>query len=325
MIRFFKSPQPAALFSVPFIILVLWLQAFFKHPVSDKETGMLLFDLLSSVLNLLPAFVQTLIAVALISFEAIYLNNILNRYEVLYKNSFLPALMYTLLMSLALPVLEFHPVILVNLLLLRVIDKTFTLFKNDSPIPSLFDSCFLISIASLIYLPAATMFILFLIALLILRPFNLREWMIALIGFGLPYFFLSVYFFWTDQLSIAWKNIIQNFVPAHLQFGFTIEKPLMFLFIMLGLILLLSLKRLVQHFYKNTVRTRSYQQILILFFIIAAASSFLLKTIPLYQMTILAIPLAVFFGYYFLAAKRRIWFSEMLLWILIGLIVWNHF
>lgn len=324
MIRFFKSPQPASLFVIPVVVLILWIQAMFSHSFAAAEGGTPLFQWFERYFIILPGFIQVLIAVALVSLEAIYLNTLLNRHEAFDKNSYLPALMYALLMSLAAPFLQFHALILVNLFLLRALDKTFALFKNESPVSILFDSCFLISIASLIYFPASTLFILFLISLAILRSFNFREWIISLIGFFLPYFFMSVYFFWTDHLIAGWKNVFGYLTPAHPKATFSIDKPLLVLFIFLGVLFLLSMNRLRQNFYKNIVRTRSYQQILILFFILAGLSTFLLKTIPLYHFTILAIPLSAFFGYYFLSARRRPWLSELILWLMIGLIVWNH-
>ena len=324
MIRFFKSPQPAVLFAVPFIVLVLWAQAFFPHPFIAESGSVPLLDFFNGILTKIPDFLQVILVIGFISLEAIYLNNIFNRHEVLDKNSYLPAFMYILMMSLCASLLRFHPVILVNLLLLGALDKTFALFKQESPVSLLFDSCFLISIASLVYFPAVTMFILFLLALAILRHFSIREWLIAIIGFSLPYFFLSVYFLWTDQLTDGLKKLISLCALKHSQIAFPIHRPMLVLSVSLGILLLLSLNRLRQNFYKNVVRTRSYQQILLFFFVIAAASSFLINTIPVYQFTLMAIPLTAFFSHYFLSAKRRPALMEIILWMLIGIIFWNH-
>ncbi len=324
MIRFFKSSQAATLFIIPVIVLLGWAQSFFSQSFVVSETGMPVYKLFMRALAELPGFIRVLIAVVLVSLEAIYLNIIVNRHEVLFKNSYLPALMYALLMSLAFPLIRIHPVILTNLVLLVALDKLFSLFKNESPISPLFNGGFFISIASLTYFPAAAIFILFLLALARLRPFSFREWIIACIGFFLPYFFLSVYFFWTDQLDSGWKNILANFITVPSRFGFSMDRPLLVLLTWIGILFLLSINRLRQNFYKNVIRTRANQQVLVLYFLIAAISSLLLKIIPLYYMTLLAIPLAVFFSYYFLAEKKRPWVSELILWLTIGLVVWNH-
>jgi hypothetical protein len=325
MIRFFKSQQPATLFIIPLVVFILWFQAFFRQPFIVNENGTPLYNLFLNFLGSLPVFLQVLITMSFISIEAIYLNNIMNRYEVLYKSSYLPAFMYTLLMSLSFPLLSFNPVIPAAFFLIRALDKTFALFKNDAPVPPLFDGCFLIAVASLIYYPSAIFFVLFLVALAILRPFSVREWMISTIGFFLPYFFLGVYFFWTDQLKSGWKSVVENLVMHHAQKDFIITKPFFCLLVLLGFILLLSMNLLRQNFYKNVIRTRSNQQILLLFLILAAVSSWMLKVVSLYHFTLMGIPLSVFFGYFFLAVKKRVWLSELLLWSLIVLIVWNHF
>jgi len=325
MIRFFNSLQPATLFIIPFIVFLLWAQAFFIHPFAINDSESLLFIFIADFIKLVPDFIKVLIAMALITLEAIYLNNIFNRYEVLHKNSFLPALMYTMLMSFALPLLQFHPILIINLVLLRALDKIFMLFKNDFPIAPLFDAFFLISIASLIYYPATAFFVLFLISLAILRPFNLREWTISIIAYSLPFIFLSVYLFWTDHFIAGWKDLLKNFSPKHLDFGFAVAKPLLSFFILTGFIILISTRKLIQNFYKNTVRTRSYQQILFLYLIITISASFFLKTIPFYYMTMLVIPLVVFLAYYFVTTKKRAWFAELMLWGMLILIIWNHF
>ena len=325
MIRFFKSTQAATLFIIPVIVLILWVQAFFRHPFVVNETGMPLQNLLVSILTALPGFVQVLIAIMLVSWEAIYLNIIVNRHEVLYKSSYLPALLYALLLSFALPLLQFHPLLFTNLVLLPALNKTFSLFKNESPVSPLFESSFLFSMASLIYFPATTLFILFLLSLAILRPFNFREWMIAFVGFFLPYFFLSIYLFWNDQLVSGWKSILANVIPMHWRLGFKMDTPLLSLLFLFLLLFLLSLNRLRKNFYKNVIRTRANQRIVILFLVIATLSSMVLKIIPLYQSAMLAIPLAVLFSYYFLAERKRPWVSELILWTMIGMIVWNHF
>ena len=111
----------------------------------------------------------------------------------------------------------------------------------------------------------------------------------------------------------------------HWLIGFKLDTPLLTLLIFFFLVLLMSLNRLRKNFYKNVIRTRTNQRIVILFFLIAVMSSMVLKIIPLYQLTLLAIPLSVLFSYYFIAEKKRPWVSELILWSMIGLIAWNHF
>jgi hypothetical protein len=46
--------------------------------------------------------------------------------------------------------------------------------------------------------------------------------------------------------------------------------------------------------------------------------------IQLADFAILAIPVAIFCAYYLVAAKKRIRFYEIFLWMVIGAVVWSH-
>lgn len=324
MIRFFKSPQPAALIVIPFIVLILWGQQALNMQVVRDETSMPLWTLLAGILEALPAFIRYLIFAGIISLEAIYFNLLLNRHEVLYKNSYLPSLCFVLLASLSSSLLLVHPVHLVNLIFLRVFDKIFSLFKNESPVRALFDSGFLLGIAALLYLPALPMYLLFLIAVSLLRPFSWREWLVMLSAFFLPYFFISVYFFWEQELLIFWKEYIGKFkhLWPQLNMQFPLSEKILML-VMSGL-LVLSLVKLRGNYYKNIIRTRTYQQIVFLCLLINGAAVLLIHKIEWIHFAALAIPIAMFYAYYFVSAKKRVWFAELLLWIFMGAVIWNH-
>ncbi|MCX6290776.1 MAG: DUF6427 family protein [Bacteroidetes bacterium] len=316
MIRFFKSPQPAALFMVPVIVILLWLQVMVKQPA-----GMMLpFHWQEA----LPRFLVMFIAVALVSLEAIYMNNLFNRHEVLGKNSYLPAFLYVLLMSFALPVLWLHPVLIANIFLLVALDKTFSLFKNETAALALFDGGFMISMASFFYFPAVLFFAWFIISIAILRPFSFREWLIACIGFVLPYFFMSVYFFWNDRLVSKWESGIRLFASKTPDISFVTGRPLFWLFLLTGFLFLLSMGKFRRNFYKNVVKTRLCQQLLMLYMVFAVLSAFLSTSVDFFQLTLLAIPFSLFFSNYFLLVKKKTWIPELLLWSLIILIAWNH-
>src|SRR5688572_9703893 len=116
MIRFFKSTQPATLIVIPLIVMILWMQSAFRiAPVADVN-AMPLWQPVSSFFSLFPSWLNYLVMVALISFEAIYFNLLLNRHEILYKNSFLPAVMFALFASSSPALMEFSPVHFVNLI-----------------------------------------------------------------------------------------------------------------------------------------------------------------------------------------------------------------
>ena len=126
MIRYFKTIQPAALFSIPVLCLILWLPGFLNVRDSIAPYDSLLLNNVAGF----PSFLQMLVSVILVSTGAIYLNQVSVKHEVIYRHSYLPALFYVVLMSFHKDVIQFHPLLVSNLVLIRALDKTFSLFKK---------------------------------------------------------------------------------------------------------------------------------------------------------------------------------------------------
>ena len=329
MLNFYKSLRPAALALIPFFALLLWLPGFFKEIfIASNHTGFVDQSLLK-VVSFLPKFFQVLLAVLLVSAEAVYLTVVINRHEALEKNTYLPALFFVLLMSFSGDVVLFHQNIIVNFLLIFACDKIFSLFKNDWPVALIFDCGLLLSVASLIYFPCVILFFFFLIVLRILRPANLREWGIAFVAFALPYFFLAVYAFLTDSLGKRLegmtehckigKEIVQagSNLPS---FHFSVLPFVAFLLCLL----LLSLVRLRANFYKNSIKTRSVHEALVILSTFIFVEILFLKKIELYHFTQLAVPCSVFLAYFYITAQKRLWVYETSFWILVALIVQSY-
>ena len=310
---------------IPVIVIVLWGRMLLHLPVSDEQLNMPLWKFLHDILESFPSAVNYLIVVGLISFQAIYFNHLVNRHEVLYVNSYLPAFFYVLILSCTPHVLLIHPVHFVNLILLRALDKMFTLFKSDSPVSGIFDSSFLMALAALVYLPAMLYFLLLIIGVSLLRPFSWREIMIMFIGYSLPFFFLLVYLFWSGNLgkfpemfsgTLHSPELILKIVPTPALISFAS---------FCAMLLLLSLGKLRSNFYKNVIRTRTYQRIMLIFLVISGGTLLFTKGIQPVYLELLAIPLSVFFAYYFVSARKRLRLFEFMLWIFAGLILWNQF
>jgi len=305
------------------------MPGFFKETfLTGNHTGLVDQGLLQ-VVGFLPRLFQVLLAVFLISVEAVYLTMVVNRHEVLYKNTYLPALMYVILMSFGNDVVVFHQNLIINFLLIFACDKIFSLFKNDQPVSLIFDCGLLLSVASLIYFPCVILFFFLLIVLTILRSVNLREWGIAFVAFALPYFFLAVYGFLTDSLDNGVAGMTEN-----LTVGKTMVQPASIIpslhssvlpFAALFLVLvLMSLMRLRSNFYKNSIKTRSVQQVFLILSIFMVAEILLLKKIELYHFTQLAVPCSIFLAYFYITAQKRLWLYETSFWILVVLIVQSY-
>ena len=282
-----------------------------------------LYMLLVHVFHGVPLWVTALVTLILVVVQAFYLNYLVNKFEVLYKPSYVPALIYVLLMSFSKDVLWMHPVIWVNLLLIASFHKVFLLFKNPNPIRLLFDAGFLIGLAFLVYAPAIVLFALLVLSLSMIGTLNLREWLIVVIGFALPFYFAGVWYFWNDGLGDFLKTLFNN--VRNLRFDhnlhWTLAQKTEGVFILL--LTILSLIKLRNHFYKNTIRTRINQRVLIYSIFAGIAMLFLAPVMQWFDFTFFAFPLAVFIGYYFHGFKSRKWLGELLFVSLVATVIWN--
>lgn len=323
ILRFFKTNQPVAAIAIPFVVVVLWLPCLFHTAISDLQDGMPVYQWILALIQHLPPLLIKLLCIAIVSLQAIYIHYIVVKHEVLYKDSYLPSLMFVVVASCLPAFQQFSPMLLVNLLMLFILNKTFALFKEEFPMPLIFDSCFLIAIASLIYLPAILLFLLFLISLLVLRPFHWREWIVSFIGFGLPYFFISVYFFWIDGLKQFYSQLFTRHFNLRLFYEIHFTKPLTLLIILFGGLLLLSLFKLRDNFYKNAIKTRIVQQVIIIYLIMATIATLTQTVITLQPFVLLAFPVAIFFAYFFLSVTKRLWIYEVFFLIMLAIVFAN--
>jgi uncharacterized protein DUF6427 len=322
VIRFFKSRQPLVYVIFVLISLVFWIAG---YPGFTIYTGnpMPFYNSLLKIITPDHKFIYFLLGLSLVISQTIHLNFVCNKHEVLYRNSFLPGLFYALLSCSIPQFTSFHPVLIVNSILIFTLNKIFRLYKNDAPLAWDFDTCVLLSIMTLFYLPAIIFLLLYAVSLIVLRPFSWRDWVVGLMGFITPVFFVLLYYFLTDRLheinhfiyatEISRKFNIKNAVPA----GY----PITILWV--TAVFILSIFRLQANFQKNAAKTRSYQLIILFFVILSLLMIIFTPTETLFRFSIFCIPLSVIISYFFLTTKK-VWITEPLLYALIIFIIYNY-
>ena len=124
LIRIFRSTQLLPLILLAILSGTMWMVSKSDSYRVVEANGMPLYDLVVAVLGNLPIWAGPLIGFVLTFSQAIHLNLVLNKHEVLYKNSWLPALLYVVLIGILPPLLWFHPLLFVNSILIFVDRKS---------------------------------------------------------------------------------------------------------------------------------------------------------------------------------------------------------
>jgi hypothetical protein len=214
VIGIFKQKNPGNALILLVYALVLKF-SMFLHPAlpvlhpEDNYLYRLIFRGLDSV------FHQAAIGYAILSFvilftQATLFNRICNYDKLLPKPNFLPGMAYILITSLLPDWNHFSAPLLVNSVMIWVYYRMIGLYNSNRPGSSIFNIGVWAGVVSLLYMPAMAFLLLVLFGLITMRPFRIREWLIGLLGFTFPYYFLFLILYLTGQWS--WMKIVPHII-----------------------------------------------------------------------------------------------------------------
>ena len=155
-----------------------------------------------------PPFLFSLLTFLLLYLQASLFNRICNAQKMLEKSTYLPAMAYILLTSLFVEWNQFSAPLLINSFLIWVFYKMVNLYNTNYPGTAIFNVGMIMGVITLLYHPAIVFILLILFTLFMMRPFIIREWLIAFVGITTPYYFLALILFLTNNWNI------QHLIPT---------------------------------------------------------------------------------------------------------------
>ncbi|MBK9282840.1 MAG: hypothetical protein IPM51_00810 [Sphingobacteriaceae bacterium] len=133
-------------------------------------------------------YAKVLINYGVLAICLIILNFITLRQEIVEKQNFFPLFLFAVLNVAAIQPGQLNAQILTNFFILISLYKILKSYREEFVLNEIFESSFYISLSAFISFTAIINFPVYFIALSILRPFNWKEWIVALIGFLAPVF-----------------------------------------------------------------------------------------------------------------------------------------
>ncbi len=268
--------------------------------------------------NLFSPFNSVLVAALIVLIQSIWLNRIVNEYNLFGKPGLLPALMYVTVTAIMAPLVVLSPVLLANFLLIAMISKFLSIYRRSEILDVLFDIGLMIGIGSLIYVPFLSLLPMLWIVLILMRPFNWREWLAGLTGFLTVYLFLLV----THYLNNSIPDLF-SLVPVKLVLPEALKVDLYdyAAFLPVAVVLLLSMVIIRKRFYKSNVYMRKTYLLLLFISLLSLLSFFLRQDYRFYFFLLAAPTLSVFMAFYFSGASKR-WLYESLYMLLVAGIVY---
>ena len=216
MIGIFKQKTPVNILLL-LVFGVLLKLPMFLHPhipvvrVSDGVFFQKLLLFLVPTARSTPA-VYPVLAFALLFLQAIMLNRFINTQRMMSKPTYFAGMAYLLITSLLPEWNYFSATLIVNTILLFVLSRLFSIYNQPNAKGSIFNIGLALGVAAFVFFPSITFIIWILLALAVMRPFRLNEWILCLVGITTPFYFYGIYLFITDQWS--WGHLWPYFSVA---------------------------------------------------------------------------------------------------------------
>ena len=201
-IKFFKSSFFSQYLVIGIVGLALWARAFAEPPGMPLPDGPVpLYRLVYSLFHEVPRL-AVILGFLLVLGETYWLTEILNRQNLVLKNSSLSALVFFVLMSLNPEQLTLNPVNLAVFFLINILHHLFISYNKPEHLDRIFAAGFYTALGAWCYFPFIFWFGFILVSFVLFRSVNWRQWAGSFIGLVTPFIFLSVYYLWFDNLGI---------------------------------------------------------------------------------------------------------------------------
>jgi hypothetical protein len=141
------------------------------------------------------------LSVLMVFGQAVYTNNIAVRHRLFARPSYFTAFSFLLVTAFHPSMVQFSPALLANWTLLIAFDLMLGFNSAAQPRKMMFNAGFSLALGSLFFGPVISFILLFLIALLLLRSFNMQEWVVSLMGYLTPLYFAVSLLFLFDGLE----------------------------------------------------------------------------------------------------------------------------
>ena len=197
MIGIFKHKNPANIFLL-LVFGVLIKLPLFLHPniIESRSSDSLLYKEILEFLKpsgkSFPALYACL-SIGLLFLQALVLTRFMNAQRMMNRSTYFPGMAYLLITSLIPEWNYFSAPLIVNTILVFVLSGLFKIYNQQNAKGAIFNIGLALGISSFIFFPSVTFIAWILLALMVMRPFRLNEWLLCILGATTPFYFYAVY------------------------------------------------------------------------------------------------------------------------------------
>lgn len=248
---------------------------------------------------------------AVVLVQAIRLNLVLSDLRMYQNTNYTSAMAYVLLSGMLAQWCSISPALIANFLLIWLFIKLSRLYNHPSPKTLLFNTGLIVGLSVVGYHPTAILILVVLFALAVVRPFNLAEWVILLMGILVPYYFLAAALFLKDEL-----HTFQSYLP-YLRWNLPAAKwdaPLIVSLSVLVLMLLAGLYCWQVSNKRMVIQIRKNWGVMVVMLLILLPIPFIFLNAGIESAFMSLVPLGAFAGNAF-SYPRRLILPNILFWL----------
>lgn len=283
--------------------LVLWGNGLWTGGFAFSELGgfssFWFFDKLGANIP-----IQSIIAFVLVVLQGFFLNWMTNNYKISREPNYIVGLSYILLMSSSKQFIQLSPMLLANTFVLLGIWEMLKSAKQKEVLGYWFNAGFWFAVGSFFYFSTVVYIVLALIALILLRGFNLNDLVGLLSGVFVVYFLTGVYWFWFDSFGLFMQKQVHH---QFLFLNFTGKLNLTEIVqgVVFGLIALWAIASYSTINTKTVLSVKQFQRLFYWALLVSILSLFNQGVLVFNHLIILIVPLSVLLGLSLFELKNK--------------------
>ena len=299
MLRLLQNIKPTSALWVVFFAAALRTPYVFLFPETTPACDSPLFPAFFSWAGS-HALWNNLLATFLVCFAALLLNRICINQDVIYTHTYLPAWFYIIISSMVPEQLNLHPLMFSNILILFGFNFLFSLFSYEGPSILIYLTALCFGAAAMFRLQLLVLLPFMLGAIILLKRITPKDLLATVLGISMPVYLL-LGLLYVSGLSPTHAFSIQGIQTTYKAHTTLRLWPFAFVF----LLVFLSFFKVFANFFKNNIRTRRVNQVLIFYLAYGLVFLLLFRTCnPLTDVCMVFVPTAVFVAYLLVGHKH---------------------
>ena len=318
MVSLFKDRSPVTVIWLFLLSIIVHSHLFvrFSGLVATKNDG-LLSIWLNNYFTTLSLPLLIFIYHAIVILEAFRLNYLFTDHRMYSKQNNLVAMVYILLSGVFSEWSNITPALLDNFLVIWLFAKIVRLYANPNPKTLLFNIGLIIGISILLYQPSALLILVAFFAVMVVRPFAIREWLVLLMGVICPFYFLASWLYLTDRIKS-----FTSYIPDW-GFNLPVSQVSAFFFVTIGAIIVILIIGLFYWQHENRrllIQVRKNWVMLLVMLLIMLPVPFINNNAGIESLFLWIVPASPFIAKGFLGPKRN-FLPNLMFWSLLAIAI----